>query len=122
MRSDAGNAISFQLDDIDVRYETVAAMLRNRRTPQSLANRLSWLLFALLAWSQLSFAVHQFDHRAVDAGETCEICLQSERNGDAPVGAADVSVSPAKTILVPGESQVAFHAYYFSGYASRASP
>ena len=97
-------------------------MLRNRQTPHSRANSLSWLLLALLAWSQLALAAHQFDHSMADAGDTCAVCLQFERNDDAPVDTLEVSLSPPPTTPVPEHLQAAFRTYAFSHYASRASP
>ena len=97
-------------------------MLRIRQTPQLRANHLSWLLLALLACSQLSFAAHQFDHATADAGETCAVCLQFERNDDAPIDTPDVSLPPTATLPVLEESPAAFRAYVFAHYASRASP
>lgn len=43
---------------------------------------------------QISLAAHQFDHAPSDVAETCALCVQLDRSGDAPtatVGSLDIT-------------------------------
>jgi len=73
--------------------------------------RVAWrgcglLVLAALAWTQLAFASHQFDHPATAPDDTCPICLQLDRTGEsvAPVSPAaawpeTAAVCPAGPVL-----------------------
>lgn len=76
----------------------------------------------LLAWSQASFAFHQFDHSITELGETCAVCLQFDRDDDVIVDAGGATALPAVSFAVAIEAVVAIRADVFSHYRSRASP
>ena len=86
------------------------------------SRQLACCLLAMLAWSQLSFAAHQFDHSMVDTGETCTICLQLERDDDALLDVVDAGLPLAVPESIDGTAPVAIRTERFSPFASRASP
>lgn len=46
--------------------------------------RAVWFLFVALAWLQLAWAGHQFQHVAGDLGAPCTVCLQLDRLDSVP--------------------------------------
>ncbi len=95
------------------------------KSPQSARRRtglVAWCLLGVLAWCQLAFAVHQFNHSAVDASEACAVCLQFDRNDDAAVDSAAAPLPNTAAILSRAEPPVAIAEHGFSHYAARASP
>lgn len=47
--------------------------------------RAPWIGICALLLFQLSYATHQYQHAAGDAGTYCRVCAQFERFDDAPV-------------------------------------
>ncbi len=54
---------------------------RNQQVAPKWLSRASWLALVSLAWMQLSFAGHQFEHSAAYA-DSCEACVQLDRLDD----------------------------------------
>lgn len=80
-----------------------------------------WLILVALAWSQLAFAEHQFDHDALESSEGCSLCVQFDRDDfvtadvhQQPLDAGTVTATPAPA------AQIA--AFTNSPYSARASP
>ncbi len=94
----------------------------DRRHRRQTGPTLTPLLLVLLAWSQVSFALHQFDHSINELDETCAVCVQFERDDDVIVDADGMSVLPVASFAVPAEAVAAVRAEGFSHYRSRASP
>ena len=94
----------------------------NRHYRRRTGPTFTWLLVLLLAWSQASFAFHQFEHSIDELGETCAVCLQFDRDDDVTVGAGAATALPIAPAAVAVEAVVAFRAGGFSHYRSRASP
>jgi hypothetical protein len=93
---------------------------RNRRL-QLLAAK--WLILAVLAWSQLAFAVHRADHQAADLVDTCTICAQFDRFGDAPVDVVDnLTAAPSPETIVQACDESFTAQQSFSLFRARASP
>ena len=74
-----------------------------------------------LAWSQLAYATHQFEHDAVDLGEDCTVCVQFERD-DALVDVERVCVSPAAVATIPVAVLASTARTEYTLYSARASP
>ena len=83
---------------------------------------LKWLVLAAVVWSQLAFAVHQFDHLAADFGDTCAVCLKFDRDDDALVGAAPAGRTPATATAISTRADASAPTLGFSLYRARASP
>ena len=83
---------------------------------------LKWLILLVFAWSQLAFAVHRFDHQAADPGETCSVCLQFERDDEAPIDAGEFCPVPPTAIAAPIGADGASPTPGRSHYSARASP
>jgi hypothetical protein len=80
------------------------------------------LLAVLLAWTQLAFAAHQFEHSIAELDETCAVCVQLDRSGDAcppSVAIVDSAAAFQNAISPLSETVVVRSA---SPYQSRASP
>ena len=97
-------------------------MMRPPQSARKCTGLLAWCLLGSLAWSQLSFAAHQFNHSALEAGETCVVCVQFDRNDHAAVDSAAAPLPHAGAIIAHAEPPVAIAAHGFSHYAARASP
>jgi len=52
------------------------------------------LVLVALAWTQLAFATHQFDHPATSTDYTCSVCLQLDRSDDVVVTCATTVDGP----------------------------
>ena len=82
------------------------------------------VLACLLAFTcaQLAYGAHQFDHQATDVGESCEICLQTDRTDDVlhSVQSDEISFNKPAT----GVDQIATSpaVRYHRHYHSRAPP
>lgn len=94
----------------------------NRRHRRQTEPTFTWVLLMLLVWSQASFALHQFDHSIGELGETCAVCLKSDREDDVVVDAGSAPVLPAASFAIAVEDIAAVRAGRFSHYQSRASP
>ena len=70
------------------------------RRSLSKSGRILCLLFFALAWFQLSYAGHQFEHVAGDPGGNCAICTQMERL-DAAVVPEPAGMPVAAALPVP---------------------
>lgn len=89
---------------------------------RSNGSALKWLILVALAWSQLAFAAHQFDHQATDIGETCVVCVKFDRDDHVLIDTGvSVSVSPSATPDA-GHSTSAAPIQACAHYAARASP
>ena len=81
-----------------------------------------WLILVALAWFQLSVAAHQFGHASTDVGETCAVCLQADRDGEA---LADTSGTDSRLTTNHTEFAVATFSDVterFTLFRARASP
>ncbi len=82
-----------------------------------------WLLVALLAWSQLAVAAHQFEHDITETGgEFCDLCVKLDRTDDALADAE--SARPAAGGATRGlVDAVGFEpAHHRAHFRARASP
>lgn len=61
--------------------------LRKQQFAPRWPQRASWLALVSLAWMQLAFAGHQFEHSA-GYNDVCDACVQVERLDDLAVGDA----------------------------------
>ena len=80
------------------------------------------ILVLALAWSQVSLAVHQFEHSIDEIGESCSVCLQFERSDDALAATGSPVPSPWVSTAAAGQDAVAARVETLSPYQSRASP
>ena len=80
------------------------------------------ILALALAWSQVSHAVHQFEHSIDEVGESCTVCLQFERSEDALVATASPAPLPCVSTTAAPQDALAARAETVSPYQSRASP
>lgn len=82
-----------------------------------------WVGLLSIAWLQLAFAVHQFDHVADYVGETCQVCVQLDRVDDVTVDhalpAADIHATIA--VAIPSSDGLATHGIV-RGFNPRAPP
>jgi len=83
---------------------------------------LKWLILAALAWSQLAFAAHQFDHQAADLGDTCAICLKFDRDNDVVVDTAACVSKPASGTATAISTACTVPEAGYALYHARASP
>lgn len=97
-------------------------MLSRFHTARPCLSVLGWLALAVFAWSQLAAAVHQFEHHANELDETCAVCLQLERNGQAAVDDHPDHSLALPTYTVEVVSIVFAPIRHFSLYRTRASP
>ena len=56
--------------------------------------RASWLALLSVAVLQVSLALHQFEHNDKNVGDTCELCVQLDRMGDAVADESSSSQLP----------------------------
>ena len=82
----------------------------------------SWAVLLLLAWSQVSFATHQFDHSVWDLHAPCAVCLQFERDDDVVIDQPVCIKSSPGQKPRPAASPFLLPAEHFGHYQSRASP
>ena len=82
----------------------------------------SWAVLLLLAWSQVSFATHQFDHSVADLHAPCTVCLQFERDDDVAIDTQICGVSAPAPKPRPLAVPFLLPAEHFGHYQSRASP
>ena len=80
------------------------------------------ILALALAWSQVSHAVHQFEHSIDEVGESCTVCLQFERSEDALAATASPAPLPCVSTTTAPQDVVAARVETVSPYQSRASP
>jgi hypothetical protein len=82
-----------------------------------------WLGLLSIAWLQLAFAVHQFDHVADYVGDTCEVCVQLDRIDDVTVDHAlpVAEMHPGASLLAPPSSKAGTYGIV-RGFLSRAPP
>jgi len=92
---------------------------RHRNTQRS---ALRWLILVALTWSQLSFAVHQFDHKIVDLGEPCAVCVNLDRDDDALIDDGQPNLAPAIFPLETRESPTPALTPLRTSFSARASP
>ena len=86
------------------------------KTGQRSHRRAVWLLLLALAWVQLAWTGHQFQHAAADPGSPCAVCVQLDRldavTADPPAEAQQVSpalpVKDENSAFVPALSRAAY--------------
>lgn len=79
-------------------------------------------LVVLLAWSQVSYAAHQFEHSLDEPAESCAVCLQLERHDDALPDTDCDSPAPPVSLSAPLRAQTDCRSSAAAPYLSRASP
>jgi hypothetical protein len=79
-------------------------------------------LVLLVAWTQLSYASHQFEHALEDAGRTCAVCVQFDRADDAVLASAYIDAVTQCSADRPISEPVAHLPHANFPYQSRASP
>ena len=94
----------------------------SRKYNRSFQPAILWVVLVLLVSAQVSFAFHHHDHSMSETGETCEVCLQFERDDDA-VSHATLVLTPSVPSAGTTEIPVVFNRpETFASYRSRASP
>jgi len=83
---------------------------------------LKWLILVALAWSQLAFAAHQFDHQLGDIGDTCAVCLNFNRDDEGLVDTAHCGSMPPSGTVAPVSAARIVPAAGYTLYRARASP
>ena len=78
---------------------------------RSRLRKATWLVLFSLAWMQLSFASHQFDHVGTSIAESCELCVHMDRGDDALCGhhlphTADVGPHEQPARAMPGRASL----------------
>ena len=66
----------------------------NKTSGPKRLRRASWLALLSLAWLQVSFATHQFDHVATFSADTCHVCVQLDRIDDVAADQPDSLSGP----------------------------
>lgn len=105
----------------DQRLATDRMTQQHRKLMQPSAT-LKWMALLAFAWSQFSFAAHQFEHSADELHETCAVCLQFDRDDDVAIDADVACASQNGVFGVETGPAKALQARRFSHYLSRASP
>ena len=83
-----------------------------------------WLALLSIAWLQVSFAAHQFDHSAdVVFEDTCHACSHLDRLNDALPTASAPPVLPRSADIAPCRVQILAVELLFAGvFDARAPP
>lgn len=99
----------------------IANMEKERLARPKSARALCLLLFAL-AWVQLSYANHQFEHVAGDLSGACVVCVQLERlDSTAFHEATEIPFTAAVPVVVAGDDGAVLPVS-LRRYDSRAPP
>lgn len=84
--------------------------------------RVGYLVLIALAWFQLAYASHQFEHVIGDLFDACAICKQMQRH-DAAVAPQPAEIPFAASLPVPVAIPASPHsAKLLRHYESRAPP
>ena len=88
---------------------------------QRKSSAIKWLVLAALAWSQLAFAEHQFEHHSFESSESCNVCVQFDRDDQVSCD-SQLTVQQAANIAPPLTSTTQIPAVVVATYNARASP
>lgn len=84
--------------------------------------RLLYVVLLGLAWLQLAYASHQFEHAAGDFQDSCAVCSNFERLEHSVAPAADAAPLPqGHPVFLPAPVR-SLHARFERHYSSRAPP
>ena len=81
-----------------------------------------WLLLVALAWVQLAWTSHQFQHTAADLGSPCTVCVQLDRLDAVTADPPAEALPFALALRLEGEDVVLLPAVPRAAYSPRAPP
>jgi hypothetical protein len=99
------------------------AQKSNKTSGPKRLRRASWLALLSLAWLQVSFATHQFDHVAAFSADSCHVCVQLDRVDDVVADQSDSLSGPRGRHDEPAQSlAAAVYPAFVRHFESRAPP
>lgn len=101
-----------------------------RTTPYSLPTvtaaprrgRLLYVVLLGLAWLQLAYASHQFEHAAGELADSCAVCSNFERLEHSVAPAIDAAQLPQAHPVFASAPVCSLHTRFERHYSSRAPP
>lgn len=84
--------------------------------------RLLYVVLLGLAWLQLAYASHQFEHTAADLSDSCAVCSNFERLEYSVVPAVVAALLPQAHPVFPPAPVGSLHTRSERHYAARAPP